>query len=162
MAPSSDSLQVISPNKEKDSALVEELIFGRFCGHCGGNCSPMFSLNTSGNVLTLRADYENHYFKGRDSLQFKNTLDEPAKLELAYQVMRRLPEMLLAYSKTEDSFGCPDCADGCGIYVEFIPEGGTAPKKFRLDLQESEGQPKVLSDYARFVSDKVNEIMGKY
>lgn len=148
-----------SKSGNKDSTYVQEIIFGRFCGECSGNCAPMFRLNTSGNATTLWADYDNTYFKRNGNLEFKTDLNRQELIGKAYQVVRKLPKVLLNSMLVEKTFGCPDCADGCGIYIEFTTEPGEKPKKFKLDWGPSDRIPKVITDYAGFVDSTINEIM---
>jgi hypothetical protein len=142
-----------------DSSYVGEIIFGRFCGECIGNCAPMFRLNTMGNATTLWADYENNYFKGNGTLEFATDLNQRELIDKAYQVMWKLPKALLNAKQDEKTFGCPDCTDGCGIYIEFMTELGGKSKIYRLDWGPSDSIPKEITDYADFVDTTINEIM---
>lgn len=142
-----------------DSSYVGEIIFGRFCGQCIRNCAPMFRLNTTGKATTLWADYEDSYFKGNGTLKFATDLNQRELIDKAYQVMWKLPKALLDAAQDEKTFGCPDCTDGCGIYIEFTTELGGKSKRFRLDWGPSDSIPKEITDYADFVDSTINEIM---
>lgn len=152
--------QSIEEAQNKDSIVIEEIIFGRFCGECGGNCAPMFRLNIMGNVATLWADYENDYFKGTEYLKFKTDLNKNNKLSIACDILKHFPQILKTMKPGEKTFGCPDCTDGCGIYVE-ITESGWLPinKKFRIDLYASDNVPTEITDYAKYINLKIKLLL---
>lgn len=141
-----------------DSIWFDEIIFGRFCGECIGNCAPMFQLKTLGNTATLKASYDNTYFEDEDKLAFTTDLNTAKKLAIAFEIMHNLPEILLKHSENEVTYGCPDCTDGCGIYVKLKQTGGIT-RKFHLDTDASAEVPKVITTYAQMVSTKVNVLL---
>lgn len=146
----------------KDAFLLHQIVFGRFCGECSGNCAPMFRLNLCGNVSTLWADYNNNYFKGESYLKFDTDLNKKEKLAIAYDIMYRLPKILRAWKSDIKRFGCPDCTDGCGIYIEIGNTDSDRPtKKFALDLYptERDSVPKEITEYAKYINTKINELM---
>lgn len=149
-----------SASESQDSIFRGELIFGRFCGHCIGNCTPMFRFNSMGNVTTLWADYENGFFKGNGALKFATDLNQRELVDKAHQVVRELPEELVNATKDETTYGCPDCTDGCGIYIEFTNELGGNSKRFRLDWEPSDSISQEITEYANFVNSIINEIVS--
>lgn len=156
-----DSINLLTDLVTQDSIKIDEIIFGRFCGECGGNCAPMFRLNTEGNANTLWADYDNNYFKGTDSLKFETDLNKSEKLNIAYDVMWKLPRVLREMKTDFKRFGCPDCTDGCGIYLEIRSfSENNIRKRFALDLypQDKDSIPEEVSAYAQYISLKVNEL----
>jgi hypothetical protein len=143
-----------------DSAGFDEMVFGRFCKECPRDCAPMFRLNTMGNATTLWADFEDNYFKGDSALEFKTKLNNQKKLEIAFQIMGKLPRSLQEWKANPYTFGCPDCTDECGIYVEFAnyPSKG-GKKRFRIDRDKLDEVPPEITAYAEYVHQKIDELL---
>lgn len=153
-----ESQQPEKENTAADSVVIDQMVFGRYCKECHARCAPMFRLNTWGNASTLRADFEDNYFKGDSALTFSTDLRE--KLPLAYEVLEKLPESLRDWKADTYQFGCPDCYDGCGIYIEFSAfQQGNARKRFWIDWQPSEKVPAEITAYAGYVNQKIDELI---
>lgn len=128
----------------------EHIIFGRFCGFCNGECAVMYKIDFK--TKRLFADHTESYWKhhnGND-LQFATEIDNKSKIEAAMKIPASVPLSILE-AKSKSRFGCPDCADGCGIYFEFKKDGET--KSFYIDYQtdQLEGEIKDFADYLRSV-----------
>jgi hypothetical protein len=52
-------------------------------------------------------------------------------------------------------FGCPDCTDGCGIYLET--KFDTVIKKFYIDYQTEE-LPKEIRSFAEFLKRTIKQL----
>src|SRR5262249_41600346 len=92
------------------------IIFGRYCGECGYSCATMYKIDALNNVL--KADYSDNFWKnGYKPLSFDTEITDKRKLLIAKQIMDHVPSTLL--TTTEKKFGCPDCTDGCGIYLQL-------------------------------------------
>ncbi|WP_166965442.1 hypothetical protein [Yeosuana marina] len=124
-----------------DSDKNDYLIFGHFYGMCvGDGCVVTYK-------LTNEKLYEdiNHNYSGTD-LNFKEL--ENNKFEQVKDLTDYFPSELL--SENEDVFGCPDCADQGGLFIQ-ISQGGVI-KSWRID-QQKENVPEYLQGFM----DKVNE-----
>lgn len=110
----------------------EHLVFGRFCGFCNGECAVMYKIDLK--TKRLFADHTESYWKNHDShtLQFATEIDDRSRIEAAMKIPASIPSSVLE-AKSKSRFGCPDCADGCGIYFEFRKDGET--KSFYIDYQ---------------------------
>lgn len=152
--------QYQSERQMVDSSGFDEMVFGRFCKECPSNCAPMFRLNTMGNTSTLWADLEDNYFKGDSALKFTASFNDQKKMAIAYQIMEQLPQALRRWKTDAHTFGCPDCSDGCGIYVEFITlELEGEKKRFWLDWQKSDTVPAEITAYAAFVNQSIDKLI---
>ena len=117
------------------------LIFGHFYGLCSGEgCVETFKL-TSKNLSEDTIDD----YMGRD-LNFVPLEDQ--KFELVKDLIDSFPNQLLYEKKTV--FGCPDCADGGGLFIQYSKNGKI--KSWRID-QTKKNVPNYLHDFM----DKVNE-----
>jgi hypothetical protein len=130
-------------NKENDSSLspkfnatFDYIIFGRFCGECGSNCAVMHRYNP--NTKELFADYTDSYFKKDGNIVCKTKVSDSTKIILADSICKSIPDFLINNTNLSERFGCPDCTDGCGIYVEFKQSDKT--KRFYIDHHSNELQ----------------------
>lgn len=117
------------------------LVFGHFYGECQGeDCVETFKL-TAENLFEDSADDYNG-----QNLDFTELSNE--KFELVKDLKDAFPNQLL--SESETTFGCPDCADGGGLFIQFADNDST--KSWRID-QNKDNVP----SYMRGFIDKVNE-----
>lgn len=137
------ALFLFSCNDDDDANMGKQdfLIFGHYYGMCSGE----------GCVET---------FKLTDKELFEDTIDDymgqkqdfvPMGNEKFMQVRDLLdffPNQLLYENKTV--FGCPDCADGGGLFIQYSKNG--VVKSWRMDQTR-----KNVPDYLHRFMDKVNE-----
>ena len=133
----------ISCNKDDDNITINEqnfLIFGHFYGFCGGEeCVETYKLTDVKLYEDIVDDYsgQNLDFVELDNEQF----------ELVNDLSDFFPSQLLNESDT--IFGCPDCADGGGLFIQYSDNG--VLKSWRID-QVQNNVPSYLHDFI----DKVN------
>ena len=119
------------------------LIFGHFYGHCmGEECVEIFK-------LTDEALFED----GSDSYLATEFEFSPLGAE-AYDVARELKAALPAplLNSTETTFGCPDCADQGGLYIEISSNGER--RSWRIDQDK-----RMVPGYLHFFMDQVNQVI---
>lgn len=117
------------------------LIFGHFYGFCvGENCIEIFKLTNN----TLYEDSNDNY--SIQPLNFEPL--ESTKFELVKDLMLYFPEKLL--TENEDIIGCPDCADGGGLYIEYSKNG--IVKHWKIDQMKMN-----VPTYLHAFMDKLNE-----
>lgn len=134
-------------SKEDKSSMqdIDYLVFGHFYGHClGEDCVKMFKLtkdqlfeDTTDSYLATDFDF---IPLGKD------------KFELVKDLVQALPDQLLKEDK--DTFGCPDCADQGGLYIEISNNGTT--KSWRIDQNKS-----AVPVYLHDLMDQVNATIDK-
>ena len=137
------SFILLGCSSEDNTALNNEdyLIFGHFYGFCiGENCIEIFKLTNN----TLYEDSNDNY--GISPLNFE-PLDN-SKFKLAEDLMLYFPEKLL--TENEAIIGCPDCADGGGLYIEYSKNG--IIKHWKIDQMKMN-----VPTYLHAFMDKVNE-----
>ena len=134
-------------SNEDDGLLLSEknfLIFGHFYGECfGEGCVETFKLTNT----TLYEDTLDDY-AGRE----RNfvALDNSTFL-LVKDLADQFPTQLLA--TTEEFIGCPDCADGGGIFIQYVRDDQV--RTWRIDQVKS-NIPTFLHPFV----DEVNEKIG--
>lgn len=116
------------------------LIFGHYYGQCAGErCVETFKLTGTKLFEDTNDDYslENLNFTELDNSKFEQVKD----------IVDEFPERLL----NEDTkiFGCPDCADGGGLFIQYSNNGNI--KSWRID-QVKDNIPTYLHSFI----DKVN------
>ena len=133
-----------SCNKDNDNITINEqsfLIFGHFYGECfGEGCVETYKLTDVKLYEDIVDDYsgQNLDFVELDNEQF----------ELVNDLTDFFPTQLLNESDT--IFGCPDCADGGGLFIQYSDNG--VLKSWRID-QVQNNVPTYLHDFI----DQVNE-----
>lgn len=140
---------------ESESLKFKQVVFGRYCGECDENCAPMFRLLMDKKEITLSADFEDTYFNLKNNLEFKTDINQEKKLQVANEIVSKIPKTLYNWKTDKEIFGCPDCDDGCGYYLTFIKENGES-KTFELDnFLETENIPKDVLEFTHFLAEKI-------
>jgi len=134
------------------------IIFGVFCGECSGHCATMYRYNMIGNSNTLFVDSTDSYFRNYGKVVCKTQLSDNAKFQIVNKLVQQIPKGFLKTNKTEQTFGCPDCTDGCGIYFELGQD--TTVKKFYIDYHTSE-LDKVVKEFGEFVKETIVQLNKK-
>ena len=122
------------------------LIFGHFYGFClGENCIELFKLTND----KLYEDTLDNY--NGSPVNFEELSNE--KFEQVKDLIDALPTILL--TDTEEVFGCPDCADGGGLHIEYSKNGHI--RRWRID-QVKANVPYFLHDFMDAVNEKISLI----
>jgi len=117
------------------------LVFGHFYGECGGeNCVETFKLTETSLYEDTNDNYVGIEF---DFIKLGND-----KFNAVKDLIDFFPNRLLATNET--TFGCPDCADGGGIFVQYS-ENGTI-RNWTIDQTKTN-----VPSYLHSFMDKVNE-----
>ena len=133
-----------SCNKDEDSITINEqnfLVFGHFYGMCvGEGCVETYKLTDLKLYEDILDDYsgQNLDFVELDNETFEQIND----------LVDFFPNQLL--NETDTVFGCPDCSDGGGLFIQYSDNGNL--KSWRID-QFQENVPSYLHSFI----DKVNE-----
>lgn len=117
------------------------LIFGHFYGMCGGEgCVETFKLNEKSLYEDTIDDYSG---QNMEFVELENELFEEVR-----DIEDFFPSQLL--NQNETVFGCPDCADGGGLFIQYSENG--ILKSWRIDQTKSN-----VPSYLHNFIDKVNE-----
>jgi hypothetical protein len=126
---------------------ITQIVFGRFCGRClSGKCAPMYKLDINKKELWL--DNSNHYSEGVP-LVFNEKLGEK-QYRIAAQLPTKISDALL--KSNEKRFGCPNCADQCGFYLEVTSPG----KKHSYEIDTD---TRALTGFAKTISEDLHQII---
>ncbi|NAS13489.1 hypothetical protein [Poritiphilus flavus] len=135
---------LVSCNNDDDGIALNEgnfLIFGHFYGECiGEGCVETFKLTGSKLYEDTVDDYS-----GRETnfVELDNAVFEQVR-----DLADFFPDRLL--NSEEQFFGCPDCADGGGLMIQYSGMG--VKRTWRID-QAKDNVPVYLHGFI----DKVNE-----
>jgi len=117
------------------------LIFGHFYGECGGEgCIETFKLTDKSLFEDTVDDYNG---QNMEFIELDNNLFEQVQ-----NITDFFPNQLL--NQNETVFGCPDCADGGGLFIQYSENGNI--KSWRIDQVKSN-----VPEYLYNFMDKVNE-----
>lgn len=126
-----------------DTNNVDYLIFGHFYGECfGEECVETFKL--TGEKL-FEDDIDDYSGK---NLNFNEL--EADKFDLVKDLFNYFPNELK--NESAEIFGCPDCADGGGIFIEYSENG--IVNSWRIDQNKNE-IPEYLHDFIDEVNEKI-------
>ncbi len=121
------------------------LIFGHFYGECiGEECVETYKLTNEKLFEDL-----NDKYSGREPFHFVELKN--GEFDEVKDLINFFPSELLIVD--ESTFGCPDCADQGGLYVEYKKEG--VLRIWRIDQSKNE-VPTYLHDFI----DKINAKIG--
>jgi len=135
---------LFSCKKDDDPVLEggDYLIFGHYYGECfGETCMETYKLTSS----KLYEDIIDSY-GGTGPFDFKELTDR--EYEKAKDLIDYFPPELLKASTS--TFGCPDCADGGGLFIEYAHNGKV--NAWHIDQMKDQ-----VPDYLHGFMDKVNE-----
>ncbi|XOV91778.1 MAG: hypothetical protein ACFHWX_16390 [Bacteroidota bacterium] len=121
------------------------LIFGRFAGFCTGeNCIRIFKLDSS----QVSEDTLDKYPSRTDFYEGAFVKLNQSKFEIASTLFKNFPEEI--FNEMDTVFGCPDCADQGGYYLE-VKQGelhkfwildsntGSIPEYLHIFIDELQG-----------------------
>ncbi len=139
-----------SCSEEKMAEPNDYLIFGHFYGFClGDQCIQIYKLDNE----RLYED-QNKTYPGYDELYEASFVELESKYyEEVDDLINYFPNQLLNESDT--IIGCPDCADGGGLYIEYKTE--TMHRYWLIDQDINRVQP-YLHDFIEKVNDKIEKI----
>ena len=129
----------LEENTEADDTF---LIFGVYHGFCIGDCWRLFKLENG----QLFAD--NFDFPVDGVITFSNMPMSDAQYQDAL-VLKDIPDDVTGSDK--DIYGCPDCADQGGYYLEFLDEGQRRVVNF--DTRFSSFDNKSIENYLTTMSE---------
>ncbi len=128
---------------------IDYLIFGHYYGKCiGEECIEIFKLTKT----KLYEDINDNYpsispYHGRFQLIENN------KFLLVRDLIEYFPEKIL--SESDSVFGCPDCADQGGLYIEY--NINKISRNFKLDRDQNK-IPSYLHDFLNLIDEKIKII----
>ncbi|MEP2025028.1 MAG: hypothetical protein ABJH98_12080 [Reichenbachiella sp.] len=136
---------LLSCNSDDDSEFKINaqnfLIFGHFYGECfGEGCVETFKLTDKLLFEDIADDYNG---QNMEFIELENDTYEQVK-----NLTDFFPNQLL--NQNETVFGCPDCADGGGLFIQYSENENI--KSWRID-QNKDNVPNYLHNFM----DKVNE-----
>ena len=137
-------IAIILSCSSDDKIIINEqnfLVFGHFYGMCvGESCVETFKLTDKKLLEDTIDDYSGQ------NLAFIEL--ENDKFEQIKNLIDFFPNQLL--NESETVFGCPDCADGGGLFIQYSENGNI--KSWRIDQNKSN-----VPTYLHNFIDKVNE-----
>jgi hypothetical protein len=142
------ALLISSCKKEKNNS-SDYIVFGTYFGECGGEeCVEFYKLTSTELYEDSKDNYPNAgVYNGAFSAK-----RSAADFALVSNFESHIPAALL--SDTNAVIGCPDCADGGGLYVEYHKNG--IHRAWHIDKTLTQ-----TADYVAFInyaSQKVQDL----
>ena len=139
----------ISCKKDNSKIVIDDknfLIFGHFYGECfGEGCVETYKLTDKKLFEDTIDDYSG---RNLNFIELSNN-----KFEEVKDLIEFFPNELLKSDKS--IFGCPDCADGGGLFIQYSENGKL--KTWRID-QDKKNVPSYLHGFIDKVNDKIRII----
>lgn len=145
-------------NSHNITGNLDYILFGVYCGKCTGHCATMYQYNIRGNTNTLFVDTTDSFLRNNEDVICQMQINDSKKIELAKNVVQKIPNELLTTTEQTKRFGCPNCADQCGIYLEMKQE--KTIKKFYIDVDTSQLSGNMKS-FAEFLKTTINKMKGE-
>jgi hypothetical protein len=140
-------LLMSSCKKEKNNS-SDYIVFGTYYGECGGEqCIEIYKLTS--NAL-FEDSKDNYPASGIYNGTF-STKRSATDFALVSNLESTIPASLL--NDTSAVIGCPDCADGGGVYLEYHKNG--IQKVWHIDRTLT-----LPSDYATFINQVGQKIQA--
>ena len=127
------------------------ILVGTYYGMCiGEDCIQLYYITED----ELFEDTNDRYFyDGYDISQATFVKREHADFLVMKKLRDDFPQQLLA--ETETFFGCPDCADGGGIYLQVETSDGIRHWQIDNDLSKI---PQYLRGYVTEIREQINQL----
>lgn len=136
-----------SCQKERDQYNAEYFMFGQFYGFCPSNCSNIYKISndelkkdTKKEVPTRTEYYVGNFTESQDFY------DEAIALQNSF------PTEL--WNEKNKTFGCPDCVDQGGIYIEYSLKNKKGYWIFDTNIASN---PDYLQDYLKQLRDLIEK-----
>jgi hypothetical protein len=113
---------------------INYVLFGYFCGECGGHCATMYQFKLGANENTFFMDTTDSYFNNKENVICRVKIADARKFELGKNISNQIPNELLNCLNKSEKYGCPDCHDQCGIYFEMMQNNETMRFYFDTDI----------------------------
>lgn len=133
------ALLLTSCKKEEKTTSADELVFGNFYGFCVDDCFNAFGINGQ----QLQRDTATHYLYNYLNYNFTGHITLHDSLHQQFSsLLSSIPAEL--FNHTEKTYGCPDCHDQGGVYVELNRDG--VKRRFSIDNDSTSDQsPEIIA-----------------
>lgn len=128
----------------------EYLIFGHFNGFClGDQCIQIYKLEDNSLFLDTNKEYPryNEFYEASFIKMNNNYYEQVMDLRDYF------PTRIL--SEPDTVFGCPDCADGGGLYIEYKTK---EIRRYWIIDQDKRQVPVYLHEFMEQVNNKIEKI----
>jgi hypothetical protein len=144
---------LVSEHCKSQAGTIESATFGVYFGKCKKHCAPMFQYTFKDSILL--ADTTDSFFK-QNKVNCTQVVGDKNKRFLAADIINHIPASLRGITKAVSNFGCPDCTDGGGIFLELKKDNGSSVR-FLIDFQTDhlDGDVKTFADYLEMQMSKL-------
>ncbi|PCJ67303.1 MAG: hypothetical protein COA58_03005 [Bacteroidetes bacterium] len=149
------SVDSIVVNKEIEPRIMY-VIYGYYCGECDNECTKLYKHYLTGNSTTFWTDKSDSYFSDK-GLRFETKMNRESE-KIGFDVVSNIPKSMLKTDSTNNVYGCPDCADGCGLYFEFkLEELNSQPIVYRMEY-DLINSPSDVKEFGELIKSTVEKL----
>lgn len=124
------------------------LIFGKYAGFCIGDCFDVFKIDEGKLEEDRVVDFYTEDYTFNGSFTFSN-----AQYTAYKNILDEIPEELV--NGANKTYGCPDCTDQGGYYIEIRFLDGSI-KKYTIDTDNTDDQSEALLIFKDKISKVIN------
>jgi hypothetical protein len=117
----------------------------------------MYKYSVMHNSSILFVDSTDSYFKKYGNVSCKTQIRDRSKIQLVGELLPKIPARFLAVNGNDESFGCPDCDDSCGLYLEIKKDAEI--RKYYMD--GTENLPSDIKDFGRLLVNTIYKLNKK-
>ena len=98
---------------------INFISFGTFCFSCSTEKVILYYYDISSVDKSLFIDKTANYFMTKDKSSLSTKIKDSVKIELAISIIKNIPKRFFQADKLQQKFGCPDCFDQGGFFIEI-------------------------------------------
>lgn len=144
------TLSTLIVSCDKDTVFpdtYEYFTFGEYYCECTGSCGVVFQITNE----TVLPSVDSSCSPSQHS--FGNAPLSDAKYAIAKALIDEFPDQLL--NSNENTYGCPDCIDQGGYYIEL--KSSKITRSWRVD-RDIDALPDFLKAYAQTIGSTIDEM----
>lgn len=128
----------------------KRIAYGQFAGECVGNCGTVYEVTTKVLRVDTTSFWQTRNDLGKLNIKGQRYLEEDDEGNFNSKKLS-IPLIMLFDPRT--IFGCPDCHDQGGYYLDFTLYG--VKRHFEID---KESEPIYFGSLTNAIDKKINEI----
>jgi hypothetical protein len=130
------------------------IIFGHFASECTGNCGTMYKVSYKVIVRDTTSFFQNKSDLSKFAVKFQNGSEQDDEGNFD-SFKLNIPLLMLLDPRSQ--FGCPDCHDQGGYYLQVTMLGVT--RRFQIDKgHEPFYYPELTRDIDHKIEDVITEL----
>lgn len=143
-------LLVSCSNDDSIDNKAKSLVFGSFAGECFGDCFQVFRIDNN----QLEEDRITNFYGENYNFDGNYTFSDEEFSKYS-KILNEIPGELI--EGNDKTFGCPDCADQGGIYIQIQSSTGKTIT-YSIDTDDTDDQSEALVTFKTDVIRIIREL----